>query len=143
VNTRETVTVPREHIWRLLGTIVEQFQRTGRFRPTAGPALRYIWDSVVAAPKDGDTFTLDVEAVWRLQGASNAMYLYDLDECAEESYEHPAVKAECEVLGLMIEQAPATTDRLLEADTAELTASLVSPDAQTVTFDQEEEEGHS
>jgi hypothetical protein len=129
---RETVTIPRKHVGQLLTTIIKQIEQDGSIDETAKPALRYVWAVIEAAPKGGDTFTLDAEAAWRLQMESSAMSLYDLDECADATYEHPAVKAENEVTAAIVTQAPSTFDRLSEALMAE---GVLATDAQTVTFD--------
>jgi hypothetical protein len=130
--TRETVTVPRTHVVQLFTTIVKQAERDGSIDETVKPALRDVLAVLGNAPKGGDTLTLDAEAAWRLQMESCAICFYDLDEAAEASYEHPAVKAENEVAQAILDQAPSTFDRLNEAFWAE---GGPTTDAQTVTFD--------
>jgi hypothetical protein len=133
--TRETVTVPREHIGQLLANHINHYQQRGRLDPEVIPAFRYVVSTVLAQPQDGDTFTLDAEAAWLLQHYSYALLDYRLDECAAESYEHPAVNAELEVMFAVMDQAPATDRRMSDAALAELLDGVSWADAQTVAFD--------
>ena len=115
IDAGESVMVSARNVRLLLATVCHARRKTDeRLRPEVAGAIHDIWTSTKGMPAGDTAWLLDAESLWWLHHAADALMTYDLDETAEESYEHPAVKAEIETMELLTEQAP-ITDRGLSA----------------------------
>lgn len=116
----ETVTVPTETVKTVVGTIVTQVARWSWWKPETQADKDALTAAILAVRVPGDTVTLAAEVVFRLAGMSSAEVLYGLDWCAEADdpkypMNHPAGKAEQDLVGAVSEQAHTTWDRLVAA----------------------------
>jgi hypothetical protein len=122
VTAAEMVTVPKDTVKTVAATIVTQLARWSWWKPETPADKDAITAAVLAVKVPGNTVTLAAEAAHRLYMMSSAETLYGLDWCADEEdpkypMNHPAAKAELDLEGAVYEQARATWDRLVDADT--------------------------
>lgn len=118
----EMVTVAKDTVKTVVGTIVTQVARWSWWKPETEADKLALTAAVLAVKVPGDTVTLAAEAAHRLYMMSSAETLYDLDWCADEadpSYpmNHPAARAALDLEGAVHEQALATWERLVNTET--------------------------
>jgi hypothetical protein len=125
VDYGETVMVTAEELRQLLTSNGVWLQRGHRLHPKLWQAIQ---DAVttIEAHQSADAHLLDAETAWHLEYHAYALGAYDLDECAEASYRHPAVKAELDVFYRLYEQAPRTCAALEAVSSAEVELLLAA-----------------
>lgn len=118
----EMVTVPKDTIKTVVATIVTQVARWSWWKPGTQADKDSLTAAVLAIKVPGDTVTVTAETAHRLYMMSAAETLYDLDWCAGEDdpkypMNHPAATAALDLEGAVAEQAQATLNRLVAAET--------------------------
>jgi hypothetical protein len=103
----ETIMVTAEELHQLLTTNQVWIERRHWVHPDVFDAIQDAGVTVHAQPF-ADAYLLKAETAWRLMHHGYALGAYNLDECSKESYAHPAVKAEIDVLIRLDEEAPRT-----------------------------------
>jgi hypothetical protein len=122
--------VPKRHLMELLCTLVDDLSWTTDV--AAVIRLRPAFATIAAhyrglSHADTDKWRIDPVDAYCLQHYADALTVYDLDECDDESYNHPAVRAELDVLYQLMDETPLLEERL----SAQYGGNL---DAMTVTF---------
>jgi hypothetical protein len=115
----ETIMVTAEELRQLFTTNQVWIDRQHWVHPDVFKAIQDAVATVQAQP-DADAYLLKAETAWHLQHHADALGAYKLDECAEETYKHPAVKAELDVLFRLEEEAPKTSAALTAIMEAEV-----------------------
>ncbi|MCL2586092.1 MAG: hypothetical protein FWE35_26965 [Streptosporangiales bacterium] len=104
----ETVMVPRATVEALTASLEEAAARGYPLRANSRQAALNVAAAISRQDPDADAWLLDAEDAWQFWAASDALRTYGLDECADDTYKHPAVLAEFDLQYRIEEQAPRT-----------------------------------
>jgi len=124
--TTETIDVPQTVIDTIVSLFAVAAQQGRDFNPAVADALRAIVDQRLPAGRQPGTVRVSAEAAWHLADCGDAIDVFDLDEDADSTWSHPAVRAQQQLADLVDDQAPATAARLgaeLEAGVADAHSS--------------------
>ncbi|MBR7832486.1 hypothetical protein KDL01_04410 [Actinospica durhamensis] len=115
-----TIDIPVRHLIAMLAAIAYQTAYTDE-----DPDLQQVLRDLASFPLDEVTGTLPLpaESAWRIAFDSSAASTFDLDECADETYQNAAVIAEIEVMRAVEDQAPEVDERM-QAEIDELLKTL-------------------
>ena len=107
----KTIDVPVPVLLELIETVGTQFKVEAEFHAFFGTVIKDVFELNGPA----GAYRLTLETAVQLLCRSYALGCYGLDECAEATYEHPAVKAEITLQQLLEEQYPEEYERLSSA----------------------------